>query len=260
MSKETEKNIKEKNESKSENSIGLNEVAKQDEVPVKDLFELGIKKSKEIKSTSQELDKLYKKKEELENEKKRIKKILSPIPRSVNKIHVLSRRNKPTRRERKQLKVTIEDINNQLILLNDQIEDLEMKLGSYVGKSVIDLKRQQLVNKSYSKAYTKKNIYFIKAKLLKVINQLSAEKDITVKTEIISKAQVDTDEGKKEFKETFGNFMDKIDSSAYIMCSGTLSKFLYESARLTILNADPDSTLEIKELTLPSNEKKENDK
>ena len=44
-----------------------------------------------------------------------------------------------------------------------------------------------------------------------------------------------TEEGKKIFKENFGDVLDAIDPDTFILCSGRLSKMLYEAARFRTL-------------------------
>ena len=121
------------------------------DIDVKTLFELSIKTADRIKSVRKELDEYYDKKGELKDQLKVIKKSISPVSRTKQKIRVIKLEEKPERAERKELRTKKEEIEEQLFLINDHIEDKEAELSRLTGTSIRYIKKRKLYNKSQSR-------------------------------------------------------------------------------------------------------------
>jgi hypothetical protein len=220
------------------------------DIDVKTLFELSIKTADRIKSVRKELDEYYNKKRELKDQLKVIKKSISPVSRTKQKIRVIKLDEKPERAEKKELRTKKEEIEEQLFLINDHIEDKEAELSRLTGTSIRYIKKRKLYNKSQSRRYVRNNSHLIRHKLVRFLNQCI---DSEYKPELIdlkSKASDTSDEGAQQYTESLRDLMYKVNTETAIMCSGVAKKDSYESIRLTLLEWDTEAEQPIDELVV----------
>ena len=220
------------------------------DIDVKTLFELSIKTADRIKSVRKELDEYYDKKLELKDQLKVIKKSISPVSRTKQKIRVIKLEEKPERAERKELRTKKEEIEEQLFLINDHIEDKEAELSRLTGTSIRYIKKRKLYNKSQSRRYVRNNSHLIRHMLVQFLNQSI---DSEHKAELIDlklKASDTSDEGTQQYTDSLRELTYKVNPKTAIMCSGVAKKDSYESIRLTLLKWDPKVEQQIDELVV----------
>lgn len=122
---------------------------------------------------------------------------------------------------------------------------------SAAGSKKVALAYEHLRSKADSERYTKKNLHFIKSKLLKTLNTFIQNGDKSEVLEVRELAKEGTESGRKLFKEKMSDVLDGLDADTFILVSGRLSKLLFEATRLTLLGWDPESQSAIDELTIP---------
>lgn len=180
------------------------------------------------------------------------KALLKPVPR--NELKLLGKRiNKPSKEERKALKVEIHNHETQLIQVEEHLE-LDYERLTIMSKNESGkLMLQKLKDKANSGAYTKRNKYFISKGMLDTLNAILTGSDLLKKDEFnkVRRAAFEKGEGGMEkFNEQFASLLRSADEKIYILCSGKLKKALYESARLTLERYNPKDPV-IKELAFP---------
>ncbi len=220
------------------------------DIDVKTLFELSIKTADTIKSVRKELDEYYDKKRELKAQLKVIKKSISPVSRTKQKIRVIKLDEKPERAEKKELRTKKEEIEEQLFLINDHIEDKEAELSRLTGTSIRYIKKRKLYNKSQSRRYVRNNPHLIRHKLVRFLNQCIDSEHKVELMDLKSKASDTSDEGTQLFTESLRDLMYKVNTETAIMCSGVAKKDSYESIRLTLLKWDMEAEPKIEELVV----------
>ena len=220
------------------------------DIDVKTLFELSIKTADTIKSVRKELDEYYDKKRELKAQLKVIKKSISPVSRTKQKIRVIKLDEKPERAEKKELRTKKEEIEEQLFLINDHIEDKEAELSRLTGTSIRYIKKRKLYNKSQSRRYVRNNPHLIRHKLVRFLNQCIDSEHKVELMDLKSKASDTSDGGTQLFTESLRDLMYKVNTETAIMCSGVAKKDSYESIRLTLLKWDMEAEPKIEELVV----------
>jgi len=182
---------------------------------------------------------------------------LKPVPRFRSKSLSLPALPKLTAVERKSLRDEKTKINAEIVKVADLLYQADLDYTKLTSRSIVESGREELVNKANSKKYTGQNLHLFKRKLLSAINTFIFENKRADVLAMRTLAKDGTDEGKKIFKQKFGDALDKIDPDTYILCSGRLSKMLYEAARLTFVDWNPKAKGDIEELTLPVKEDEE---
>ena len=222
------------------------------EISVAELFEKGTKVSESLKAITEKIQKDKETKSLMDSRINLIKSLLAPVPRSVKKSKTQSQPKKLSSEERKLLKIEGEVIKNERRLMIDTIVADTERLNRMVGIDLKKLKIQQKVNKASSHDYMKRNKGLISSKLLKVINEILANK--AKETTLVKKLAKDISEvGKNKFKDEFKNILDKWDTDLFILLSGPYGSIYFDAAQLTISKWDKSKKLPIKSLQFPEN-------
>ena len=177
------------------------------------------------------------------------KKLLKPIPRDEKKLKG-KKAAKLSRENREVIPVEIKYLEERFLWIKEHIKLAFDKLTIISNGEKEKLSLQSLRDKSNSKNYTSRNIYFIKNKLLESINEILRGTDLGQKEMLNRVRQLafkPGEEGQKEFNERLGELLKDVDEKTYILCSGKLKNKLYEAVRFTLQQYNPKET-EIKKL------------
>ena len=183
-----------------------------------------------------------------------INALLKPESRELKKIQGLGKQTPPTVTERKNLRVERKKIVRQLFLIGEEKAAKEKRLSELTGSAIKKEDKALLYDKANADNYLRKNRHLIQAKMLKAINTFRKTADAETKSKIRILARSTSPDRSKLFKQEFGNILEAIDESTFILCSGLLAATLYEATRLTILSVRPSFTGKISELIMPAEE------
>ncbi len=238
-----------KPESKFDSKPDIQQLDKQ--MDVAELFRFGQMVTDQIKGVNDELHILYQRQSKLMERKVEIDLKLKPESRESKKIPGIGKQNSPNRTERKNLRMERKAIVRQLFLVGEEIEAKENRLSQLTRSSIKSEERGLLYDKANADNYLRKNPNLIRAKMLKAINTFRKTSDAETISKIRTLARSANPNRSKLFKQEFGNILEAIDESTFILCSGLLVDTLYEAARLTISSVRPSFTDEITELIMP---------
>jgi hypothetical protein len=116
------------------------------------------------------------------------------------------------------------------------------------------LKYKNLRAKAKSQLYHKTAGYFIKQKILKILNTI-IEKDKTALVEVKGLAEDTSEDGIKRFNEGLRDLLEVHDDDLAIQCSHHKREYYYQIFRLTILKWNPESDIQITEIVEPDESK-----
>jgi len=220
----------------------------------KNLFQISDELTKKIKAQrllSEEYSTTLK---NLVARKDEISMQLKPVARFRSKSQSLPALLKLTAVERKSLRAEKKKINAEIVKVDDLLYQADLYYAKLTGRSIVESGREELVNKANSKKYTGQNLHLFKRKLLSAINTFIQENKRADVLAMRNLAKDGSSEGQEIFKQEFGNVLDELDPHTYVLCSGRLSKMLYEAARLTFVDWNPKAKGDVEELTLPVQE------
>ena len=176
---------------------------------------------------------------QLKVHKKGIQKKLKAIGRVSNSIVVLGKKKqkKVGEEDRLLLKAEKEFVKNELIQLNE-LKWIKLKeLKKLVGSDIKTSKKKQTLNKAMSNSYIARNRWSIEGRLLATFNGV-IEGNNKVHQDLLLSLQKDsrtvTEENIKEFNEKLADFLEKVDSETFILCSHNLKGPLYTAITLTL--------------------------
>ena len=220
----------------------------------KNLFQIGDELAKKINAQKLIHDEYSAKLKDLVARKDNISMQLKPVPRFRSKSLSLPALPKLTAVERRSLRDEKKKIKAEIVKVADLLYQADLYYTKLTDRSILESGKEELVNKANSKKYTGQNSHLFKRKLLSAINAVINSKKRTDVIALRNLAKDGSDEGKKIFKQKFGNVLDEIDPDTFILCSGRLSKMLYEAARLTLVEWNPKAKGDVEELTMPVQE------
>lgn len=235
----------------SENETGENMDASK-EYSVSEILSMMNAKTSDVQKTREEISVIDKKIntnsaliEELANKIRPVSRI-----RSKYKLNGELKERLPMQ-DRKGIKLEITVLENQNLILEDQKERLNSTLKKRVGEVEDDLKKDRVIQKAKSLKWTKRNKWSVRGKILKTLNSgLKTEKQtlLTLQSYANSKSTSAND----NFAKLLSEFLDKIDSETYILCSHELRIEMYEIIKLTLQKWNSKRSHEFTELEIPN--------
>jgi hypothetical protein len=124
------------------------------------------------------------------------------------------------------------------------------KFVKVCGSEKKALQYEGLRAKAKSKLYHSKSSYFIKQRILKILNTI-IEKDKTALVEVKNLADSTSEEGIKSFNEVLKDLLEVHDDDLVILCSHHKREYYYQILRFTILKWNPETDIQITEIVEP---------
>lgn len=141
-------------------------------------------------------------------------------------------------------------LNTELTNLREKRFQVWKKFVKACGSEAKALKYDNLRAKAKSSYYHSKSSYFVKQRILKILNSIiKKEKQSLDNLHLF--ADNPSDDGVKLFNEKLRDLLDIYDDDLVILCSHFNREFYFKTMRLTILKWNPQTDLEITELVVP---------
>ncbi len=151
--------------------------------------------------------------------------------------------------ELKKIKLTTELTN-----LKEKRFLVWQKFVKVCGSEKKALKYEGLRAKAKSQLYHKTASYFIKHKILKILNTI-IEKNKAALIELKTLTENTSVDGIKAFNEGLRDLLETYDDELVILCSHHKREYYFQIFRLVILNWNPESDIQITEIIEPDESK-----
>ena len=142
-------------------------------------------------------------------------------------------------------------LQTELTNLNEKRFQVWQKFVKACGSEKKALKYQNLRAKAKSSFYHSKSSYFVKQRILKILNTILKD-DKSGLEEVKNLADNSSDDSIKLFNEKMRDLLDVYDEDLVILCSHFLREFYFNIMRLTLMKWNPETDLEITELADPN--------
>lgn len=142
-------------------------------------------------------------------------------------------------------------LQTELTNLNEKRFQVWQKFVKACGSEKKALKYQNLRAKAKSSYYHSKSSYFVKQRILKILNTILKE-DKSSLEEVKNMANDSSDDSIKMFNERMRDLLDVYDEDLVILCSHFLREFYFNIMRLTLVKWNPQTDLEFTELADPN--------
>jgi hypothetical protein len=142
-------------------------------------------------------------------------------------------------------------LQTELTNLNEKRFQVWQKFVKACGSEKKALKYQNLRAKAKSSFYHSKSSYFVKQRILKILNTILKD-DKSGLEEVKNLADNSSDASIKLFNEKMRDLLDVYDEDLVILCSHFLREFYFNIMRLTLVKWNPEADLEITELADPN--------
>ena len=142
-------------------------------------------------------------------------------------------------------------LQTELTNLNEKRFQVWQKFVKACGSEKKALKYQNLRAKAKSSYYHSKSSYFVKQRILKILNTI-LKSDKSGLEEVKNLADNSSDDSIKLFNERMRDLLDVYDEDLVILCSHFLREFYFNIMRLTLVKWNPEADLEITELADPN--------
>lgn len=142
-------------------------------------------------------------------------------------------------------------LQTELTNLNEKRFQVWQKFVKTCGSEKKALKYQSLRAKAKSSYYHSKSSYFVKQRILKIINTILKD-DKSGLEQVKNLADDSSDNGIKMFNDRMRDLLDEYDEDLVILCSHFLREFYFNIMRLTLVKWNPETELEITELADPN--------
>jgi hypothetical protein len=146
-------------------------------------------------------------------------------------------------------------LSTELANLKEKRYQVWKKFVSVYGSEKKDLQSKNLKSKAKSEYYHNKTSYFVKSRILKILNTIIKEEKQSL-VDIKKLAENTSEEGVKEFNKSMRDLLDVYDEDLVILTSHKNREKYYMIMQLTINKWDPEADNEIEELVLPEEENK----
>jgi len=113
------------------------------------------------------------------------------------------------------------------------------------------LQYDSLRAKAKSSYYHSKSSYFVKQRILQILNTIIQSDQRPALVELKQQADHTSGDGLKQFNKGMRDLLDVFDDELVIRCSHYNRELYYKIIRLTLLQWDPESDTEIEELVVP---------
>lgn len=233
ISNASDPTVQQQENNKDIESFGKTSNAK--DVTVKGLLE---ERTPEIYTLLGEIVEFKKLKSSLEHEIKSKQDLLKPVPRRMKKLKG-QKASKINSEERKGFSLEVSLLQGQLLQVNEHLEYANDKLRSLSKTEEERLAMQSLRDKANSKAYTKRNKYYIKTNLLDLLNNILSGGDLLLKELFVNVRQAAFKPEGTEFNDLLTALLRVADPKVYILTSGKLKVELYEAVKLTLQHYNP---------------------
>ena len=141
-------------------------------------------------------------------------------------------------------------LNTEIANLKEKRYQVWRKFVSVCGSEKKALQYDNLRAKAKSERYHKKTSFFIKSRMLKILNTIIKDKKQSL-VDIKKLAENTSEEGVKEFNKSMRDLLDVYDEDLVILTSHKNREKYYMIMQLTINKWDLDNETEIGELALP---------
>lgn len=142
-------------------------------------------------------------------------------------------------------------LQTELTNLREKRYQVWQKFVKACGSEKKALKYQNLRAKAKSSYYHSKSSYFVKQRMLKILNTILKD-DKSGLEDVKNLADDSSDESIKMFNERMRDLLDVYDEDLVILCSHFLREFYFNIMRLTLVQWNPETDLEITELADPN--------
>ena len=140
-------------------------------------------------------------------------------------------------------------LQTELTNLREKRFEVWQKFVKVCGSEKKALQYQHLRAKAKSKRYHKKYSYFIKQRILKILN-IIINKDKPALVEVKMVADDTSDDGVKLFNERMRDLLYVHDDECVLLCSHVNRALYFKIMQSTVLEWNPDSDVEIDELVI----------
>jgi hypothetical protein len=139
-------------------------------------------------------------------------------------------------------------LQTELTNLREKRYQVWQKFVKACGSEKKALRYQNLRAKAKSEYYHNKSSYFVKQRILKILNSItqSDQKPFLVDLKLL--ADHSSGDGLKKFNEGMRDLLDDFDEDLVILCSHKYREKYYTIIRLTLLQWNPESESEIEKL------------
>ena len=141
-------------------------------------------------------------------------------------------------------------LSTELANLKEKRYQVWKKFVGVCGSEKKALLYENLRSKAKSELYHNKTSYFIKSRMLKILNSIIKDKKQSL-VDIKKLAENISVDGIKEFNKSLRDLLDVYDEDLVILTSHKNREKYYMIMQLTINKWDPDNETEIGELVLP---------
>ena len=142
-------------------------------------------------------------------------------------------------------------LQTELTNLNEKRFQVWQKFVKACGSEKKALKYQNLRAKAKSSFYHSKSSYFVKQRILKILNAILKD-DKSGLEEVKNLADNSSDTGIKLFNERMRDLLEVYDEDLVILCSHFLGEYYFNVMRLTLVKWNPGTDLEITGLADPN--------
>jgi len=146
-------------------------------------------------------------------------------------------------------------LSTELANLKEKRYQVWKKFVGVCGSEKKALQYENLRAKAKSELYHNKTSYFIKSRILKILNTIIKQEKQSL-ANVKKLAENTSEEGVKEFNKALRDLLDVYDEDLVILTSHKNREKYYMIMQLTINKWDPDNEAEIEELVLPEEENK----
>ena len=140
-------------------------------------------------------------------------------------------------------------LQTELTNLREKRYKVWQKFVKVCGSEKKALQYQNLRAKAQSELYHNKSGYFVKQRILKILNTIAHSNQKPSLIDLKQLADHSSDEEVKKFNEGMRDLLDEFDEELVILCSHKFREKYYRTIRLTLLQWNPESDSEIEELS-----------
>ena len=142
-------------------------------------------------------------------------------------------------------------LQTELTNLKEKRFQVWQKFVKACGSEKKALKYQNLRAKAKSSYYHNKSGYFVKQRILKILNTI-IQKDKPALEVVKKLADNSSDDGVKMFNERMRDLLEVHDDDCVVLCSHVNREQYFRSMHSTLLKWNPETDLEITELIVPN--------
>lgn len=238
------KKVEEKN-NKEDGVVAPDETKQESGIQIildsENIFEWLESSYREPKAIKTKIDEINTKIEAFQAVAKQCKNQIKKMPAIDKRINSLDlEQNTLDSEERSLLELRILEIGTEIVNLKEKREILRARFKRVCKSEKASLNSKFLRAKASSKLYHTKSSYFIKQKMLQILNEI-IEKDKTALIEAKKNAESVEDSAEMEFNDIMRKLLEEYDEDLVILCSHHKRDEYFKTLKSTLLQWNPDN-------------------